>query len=232
MRRALLALLGALALGPAQAPTPAWAQAQVYEPAPPAGSAYVRIVNTLPVEVALRPDFLPAQRLGVTLPHQRVTAYTVVENVAGRTLRLEITEGSRRATGTLTATPGSFVTVLVHRGAGGNPAITALAEDTDFNRARARIAFYNTLPDCPAGGLVLLPGGQSVFADVPALQGRARSVNPVSAQVRAACGARVSPDFALQGLEAGGMYSVWLIPGPGAAPQAFLLRDSTAPFRR
>ncbi len=232
MRRALLTLLLGLGLAPAQAPTPAWAQAQVYEPAPPPGSAFVRIVNTLPSEIALRPDFLPPQRLGVALPHQRVTAYNVVENAAGRSLRLEVTEGTRRATATLTAAPGSFVTVLVHRGAGGNPAITPLAENTDFNRARARIAFYNTLPDCPAAGLVLLPGGQAVFAEVPALQGRARSVNPVAAQVRATCGARVAPDFALQGLEAGGMYSVWLMPGPGAAPLAFVLRDSTAPFRR
>jgi len=227
MRRALLGLLGAmLAVGPA------WGQGQVYEPAPPSGSAYVRIVNTLAGEISLRPDFLPPQRLGVVLPHQRVMAYSVVENVAGRTLRLEVTEGTRRATGTLTAAPGSFVTVLVHRGAGSNPAITALAEDTDFNRARARVAFYNTLPDCPAAGLLLQPAGQAVFADVPALQSRVRSVNPVAAQVRAVCGDRVSPDFALHGLEAGGMYSVWLIPGPGAAPQAFLLRDSTAPFRR
>lgn len=231
MRRLLPALLATLGLALAQ-PGEARAQGQVYEPAPPPGSAYVRLVNTLPAEVAVRPDFLPPQRLGVALPHQRVTAYTVVENVAGRTLRLELTEGPRRGTGTLTLAPGSFVTVLVHRGPGGNPAVTALVEDTDFNRARARIAFYNALPDCPAAGLLLLPGGQAVFSDVPALQNRARSVNPVQAQVRAACGERASPEFGLHGLEAGGMYSIWLVPGPGAAPLAFLLRDSTAPFRR
>jgi len=224
-RRFLPGLLGLVLAGPA------FGQGQVYEPAPPAGSAYVRLANTLPTEVSVRPDFLPPQRLGVTLPHQRVTAYTVVQNAAGRTLRLEVTEGARRATATLQAAPGSFVTVLVHRGAGGNPAVTAVVEDTDFNRARARIAFYNGLPDCPGAALLLQPGGQAVFNGVPPLANRARSVNPVQAQVRATCGDRASPDFALHGLEAGGMYSVWMVAGPGAAPQAFLLRDSTAPFR-
>lgn len=227
MRRRVLALFAALALAPAGA----LAQGQVYEPAPPRGSAFVRIVNTLPAAVQVRPDFLPAQTLG-TQPQQRVTAYTVVENVANRTLRLEVAEGARRGQGSFRATADGFVTVLIHRGADGNPAVTALPEDTDFNRARARLAFYNALPDCPAGALQLHPGGQAVVGDVPALGTRARSVNPVTAEVRAACGARASAPFALQGLEAGGMYSIWMIPGQGAAPEAFLTRDVTAPIRR
>jgi hypothetical protein len=230
MRGRLLALLAALAFAPPVAQE-ALAQGQVYEPAPPRGSAFVRIVNTLPAAIQLRPDFLPAQNLG-TQPAQRVMAYTVVENVANRTLRLEVTEGQRRGQGSFRAAPDGFVTVLVHRGADGNPAITAVAEDTDFNRARARLALYNVLPDCPSGALQLQPGGQAVVGEVPALGARARSVNPVTAEVRAACGARASANFPLQGLEAGGMYSVWMLPGSGAALDAFLTRDATAPIRR
>lgn len=224
-RRALLACVSALA--------PAWAfaQGQVYEPAPPRGSAFVRFANTLPAAVQLRPDFLPAFGLG-TQPAQRIGAYTVVENVANRTLRVEIAEGARRGQGSFRASPDSFVTVLVHRGPDGNPAIATVVEETDFNRARARLAFYNALPDCPAGALQLLPGGQAVLAEVPTLAGRARSVNPVTAEVRAACGARVSAAFTLQGLEPGGMYSVWMIPGATGAPEAFMTRDVTAPIRR
>jgi hypothetical protein len=230
MRFPFIGLLAFLAVGAAPA-SPALAQGQVYEPAPPQGSAYVRIVNTLPGEVQIQPDFLPAQRLG-TEPAQRVMAYTVVENVAGRALRLDVIEGQRRGQGSLSVAPGAFVTVIIHRGAGGNPAITAVSEDTDFNRARARLAFYNALPDCPAAAVQLQPGGQAVFSDIPALQGRARSVNPVAAQVRTSCGARASAAFALDGLEPGGMYSIWMIPGPhAAAPQAFLLRDTTAAYR-
>ncbi|MCX8134009.1 MAG: alginate O-acetyltransferase AlgF [Roseococcus sp.] len=227
MRRALLALLGGLAVPDAGA----LAQGQVYEPAPPRGSAFVRFVNTLQGAVQLRPDFLPAQGLG-TEPSQRVGSYTVVENVANRTLRVEVSDGARRGQGAFRASPDSFVTVLIHRGADGNPALTALAEETDFNRARARLAFYNALPDCPAAALQLLPGGQTIFADVPALGTRARSVNPVTAEVRAVCGQRASTPVALLGLEAGGMYSVLAIPGEGGTPTAFVTRDVTAPIRR
>jgi len=230
MRGIVLPVLAALALAPPAAPA-ALAQGQVYEPAPPRGSAFVRIVNTLPAAIQARPDFLPAQNLG-TQPAQRVMAYTVVENVANRTLRVEVTEGSRRGAGSFRATPDGFVTVLIHRGADGNPAVTAVAEDTDFNRARARLAFYNALPDCPSAALQLQPGGQAVVGEVPAMGTRSRSVNPVTAEVRAACGSRASANFALQGLEAGGMYSIWMIPGAGAAPEAFLTRDATAPIRR
>lgn len=230
MRKPVLALLGAMGFAPLGAGH-ALAQGQVYEPAPPRGSAYVRIVNTLPAAIQARPDFLPVQNLG-TQPAQRVMAYTVVENVAGRTLRVEVTEGSRRGQGSFRAAPDGFMTVIIHRGADGNPAVTAVAEDTDFNRARARLAFYNALPDCPSGALQLQPGGQTVVGDVPAMGTRARSVNPVTAEVRAVCGNRASASFSLQGLEAGGMYSIWMIPGAGAAPEAFLTRDATAPFRR
>lgn len=230
MRRFIVAVLSGLAAGAAPA-LPAHAQGEVYDPAPPRGSAYVRIVNTLPSEIQMRSDFLPALRLG-TAPAQRGIPYTVVENVAGRALRFEVAEGERRGQGTLSAAPGAFLTVIIHRGPGGNPAATAVSEDTDFNRARARLAFYNAMPDCPAAGVQLQPAGQAVFADVPTLQSRARSVNPVTAQVRAVCGTRTSTDFALQGLEAGNMYSIWLIPDGRGAPDAFLLRDTTAPFRR
>jgi hypothetical protein len=65
---------------------------------------------------------------------------------------------------------------------------------------------------------------------VPALATRARSVNPVSASIRGQCGERASPAFSLEGLEAGGMYSIWLI-NSGAQPTAFLTRDTTAVWR-
>ena len=104
MRRALLALAAGFAacLGSAGA---AFAQGQVYDPVPPRGSAYVRLVNVLPGEVTARPDFLPQQRLG-TQPAQRVMAFTTVENVANRQLRLEFQEGQRRGQATLRVEPG------------------------------------------------------------------------------------------------------------------------------
>lgn len=228
VRRSLAAnaLAVLLALGTASG---ARAQGQVYDPVPPRGSAYLRIVNGVEGELNARPDFLPAQRLAAT-PEQRAMAFTVVQNVANRQLRVEFQEGQRRGQAALRIEPGSFVTLLVHRAADGGLAATAIVDQPDFNRARARLAFYNGMPDCPAASLALHPSGPAVFEGVPALSTRARSVNPVSAEVRASCGDRTAAPVSLQGMEAGGMYSFWLIPG-ASAPTAFLSRDTTAVFR-
>ncbi len=205
------------------------AQGEVYEPAPPAGSAYVRLVNGVEGEVQARPDFLPQQRLGTAVT-DRVMAYTVVENAANRQLRLEFQEGQRAGQVSFRVAPGSFTTVLVHRAAGGGIAAAVITDTADFNRARAKIAFYNGLADCPTAALTLLPSGPAIFEGVAALQARARSVNPVRAQVQASCGPRQTTPIDLAGLEAGGMYSIWLI-GGGGNVGAFLTRDTTARYR-
>ena len=226
MRGVVRAALAAFA---ALLPAQVWAQAQVYDPVPPRGSAYVRLVNMLPGEVTARPDFLPQQRLGVA-PAQRVMAFTTVENVANRQLRLEFQEGARRGQATLRIEAGSFVTVLLHATASGSLAATPVVDAPDFNRARARLAFYNAMPDCPAAAVLIQPAGPAVFENVPSLATRARSVNPVTAEIRAQCAERASPPFPLEGLEAGGMYSIWLLGGT-PTPQAFVTRDSTAVWR-
>lgn len=225
MRRVLNLAAGLLALFCAG---DALAQGQVYDPVPPRGSAYLRIVNGVEGELSARPDFLPAQRLGVA-PAQRAMPFTVVPNVANRPLRVELQEGARRGQVALRIEPGSFVTLLVHRTADGLAA-TAITDVPDFNRARSRLAFYNGLAECPAATLSLLPSGPAIFEGVPSLATRARSVNPVTAQISASCGERAAAPIALEGLEAGGMYSIWLI-GGRAAPIAFLSRDTTAVYR-
>ncbi|WP_424810361.1 ABC transporter permease [Roseococcus sp. YIM B11640] len=225
----MLRLAGLVAAAQVWLATPGFSQSQVYDAAPPRGSAYVRLVNGLPGEVSARPDFLPQQRLGTGVA-ERAMPFTVVENVANRQLRLEFQEGQRRGTATFRAEAGSFTTVLLHATADGNITATAITDAADFNRARSRLAFYNGLPDCPAAALTLLPSGPAVFEDVPSLQTRSRSVTPVEAQVRASCGTRNAAPVALQGLEAGGMYSVWLI-GAGTNIGAFVTRDTTARYR-
>lgn len=227
MRRLFPSLLVGLAL--LAMPGTVRAQGQVYDPVPPRGSAYLRLVNMLPGEVTARPDFLPQQRLGAA-PAQRVMPFTAIENVANRALRLEFQEGARRGQANFRIEPGSFVTVLLHAGADGALAAAVVVDAADFNRARARMAFYNAVPGCPAASLSIHPGGPAVFEGVPPLATRARSVNPVSAEIRATCGASASEPFALEGLEAGGMYSIWMLPG-ASAPQAFITRDTTAIWR-
>jgi hypothetical protein len=199
LRAATLAVLAGAA-----APAAALAQggqAAVYDPLPPPGSAYVRFVNALGGELALKPDFLPAQRLG-TEPAGRVTPYAVVEKVAGRSLRLEASLGGRSGQAALKAEPGSYVTVILHRAADGGVAATPVVDQPDFNRARARLSFYNAAPDCPAASLAI-EDGPVVFDGVAAGTAKARSVNPVTAQLKASCAAQAAP----------GVVAVWPISG-------------------
>jgi hypothetical protein len=205
---------------------PAFAQQFLYEPSPPAGSAFLRFVNGLGAEATVTSGFLPAQRLGTT-PEQRAGAYQVVERVAGRSLPIEIAAAGATARATLTAAPGSFVTVLLLPTAASGIEATAITDLTEFNQLRARLSFYNAAPGCAGATLTLLPAGQAVFADVPRNASRSRSVNPVSAQLRASCGEATAPEFALAGIEAGGMYSIWLM-RPAGSPIAFMTRDTTA----
>jgi len=204
----------------------ATAQNQVYDPLPPPGSAYVRFVNALGGAVVLRPDFLPPQQLG-TASLQRVTQYLVVENVAGRNLVVDAQEGERSGRITLHAEPGSFVTVIVQQAAGQALTAVPVVDHTDFNQSRARLSFYNATPDCADASLVLEPSGPAVFQTVAPGTAKARTVNPVTATVRAACAGQAAEPFALSGLEAGGMYSIWLMFPDGHAT-AFVSRDTTA----
>ena len=203
----------------------AQAQMVLYDPLPPAGSAYVRLVNGLPGAVRAEPDFAPAVTLSADHAH-RVEPYRVVENAAGRKLGLAVAGAHLE----LQVKPGSFNSVVITRQGG---AVTALAieERSEFNQARARLSFDNAIAGCADGKLDLAPGGQNVFADVAAGQSRMRNVNPVEASVRASCGGKAPILVALGALEAGGQYSVWLM-APSGSPEAFVVRDTTAPYRR
>lgn len=238
-RRAPVLMACLLAAGMVAAPVPGQSQGagqgsgqgQVYDPQPPAGSAYMRFVNALDAELTLRPGFLPQRRLG-TSPEQRVTAYLVVERVADRPLLLEAQAPSLTGRATLRAAPGSYVTVILHRALDGGIAASPVVDQAEFNRARARLSFYNATADCADARLSLAPDGTVIFQEVAPGAVKTRSVNPVSAELRGECGGQAAAPFALEGLEPGGTYSIWLMRPAGTTPIAFLGRDVTAPWRR
>ena len=219
MRRTLL--LGSLAW-------PGAAQQVLYQPLPPTGSAYLRIVNATAELLIIRANTIGHVSLG-TDPLQRASPYAVQEAVADRPVELAFTAGSARGDMTLLVEPGSFNTLIVVTD-GAALRTMPVVDQTQFNQTRARLTFYNATTGCAAAGLVLDPDGQSVFADVQQGTARMRSVNPVSAQVRVACGASRSAPFALGALEAGGQYSVWMMMVSGQ-PIGFVTRDTITPWR-
>jgi hypothetical protein len=207
----------------------AWSQHQVYDPLPPAGSAYIRFVNALDTELTVRLDAVPGQHLGVGLD-QRVTAYFVVERVAGRNLPLDAQAGSRSGHLGVQAEPGSYVTMVLRRARGGDVEAIPIVDHSEFNQARARLSFYNATTDCVSAALALDPDGPAVFQDVNPGTVKTRSVNPVNARLSASCAGLPPASLALDGLEPGGVYSIWLM-APDGRSTAFLTRDTTAPWR-
>ncbi len=208
-------------------PALATGQSQLYDAPPPPGSAWLRFINTLGVPVALRPDFSPARELG-TDSDSRVGHYTVVERVAGRRLGISLMAAGQTGTASLSLEPGSFTTVLLHAAAATGIAATAVTDNADFNRARAKLGFYNAAPGCAVAELRLDPGGAPVFQGLAPLAVQTRAVTPVAASVVALCNGVALAPVALTTIEAGNSYSVWLMQPPGAAPFAFFAPDTLA----
>jgi hypothetical protein len=230
MIRALMIRALMLAALLAAAWRPAAAQQVLYTPVPPKGSAYIRFANGLDGPARLAPDFLPAQLLGAN-GADRVTPYAVVQNVQGRTLGLRIRNGLRVRYASFSVPPGGFVTVILAPFGATGIAATPVTDKTAFNQTRAHLAFYNATPACPAASVKLLPSEATVFDAVPPGAAATRSVNPVQATVVAACGMLQAPPVALDQLQAGGMYSLWLIAPKLGQTLSFLSHDSTLPWQ-
>ncbi|MEJ1976569.1 MAG: hypothetical protein WDN49_11160 [Acetobacteraceae bacterium] len=171
---------------------------------------------------------MPAQSLGVA-PAQRVSAYAVVDRVAGRNLALAARQGDRVVHATLHVEPGAYLTVLLQPAAGGL-AVVPVVDQAEFNQARARLAFYNATGSCSAGSLALEPKGVSVFSDVAPGASKMRNVNPVEAQLQASCAGQTAPDLSVAGMAVGSSYSIWLML-PDGHPVVFMTRDMTLPYK-
>ncbi len=223
MRHGWMALLTLLAAMPAAG------QEALYGAQPPPGSAFVRFVNATATSVDVRPSFAASSTLGTAGP-SRVSAYAVVDRVAGKTLSLEVRAAGQSAQTTLSVAPDSFDTVLVRNDASGTLSAAVVKDGSEFNQARARLSFYNATPDCPSASLALLPAGTAVFSDVAAGAVRTRTVNPVKALVRASCTGHTADDVMLENMEVGGSYSVWLML-PDGHPATFVTRDTTLPYK-
>jgi hypothetical protein len=223
-RRLLLgaALLTGLGLPQAQAQAP-----MLYEQRLPDDTAFIRIINALPGDVTVKADFAPAftQRSGDA---DRVGPYVPAEKVVGRESTLEIAQGGETAKASLSFKQG-YNTVILQR-QDGKLTATNLADSLEFNQLRARLAFYNLIPGCADGSLTLQGSNQAVFTGVAPNTTKARSVNPTSASVQAACGGKPAPVQDLGKLDAGGQYSVWLM-APAGTPTTLLARDRIAPGR-
>ena len=202
------------------------AQPMLYAQRLPEGTVYIRLASALPAAATVGTDFAGPVSLG-DADATRISPYFVAGNAGGKTVTLQVNEGGKTATATIQPKSGTFITVVLEeKGAGVTAAI--VTDHPEYNQLKARLTFYNATSDCPAGSLA--QGGRAVFSNVGPNGVMARSVNPSNATVVAACGEEKAKPLDLGMLDAGGLYSVWMMK-PGGQLTAFMAHDTIAPPR-
>jgi hypothetical protein len=207
--------------------SPASAQILLYAQRLPEGTVYMRLVNALPGAATIQTDFAGKVNLGAD-GAARVSPYFVSTTAGGKTVALQVDEGGKSATSTFQPKSGTFITVVLHR-TGDKIAASIITDKPEYNQLRARLAFYNATPDC-AGGTLAEASGPSIFSNIAPDGAAARGINPVAAKVVAGCTAGKAPPLDLGQLDAGGLYTVWMM-RPEGNLVAFVAHDTIAPPR-
>ena len=205
----------------------AHAQPLLYAQRLPEGTVYIRLANALPAAASVQTDFAGKVDLGADGAN-RISPYFVAGNAGGKTVSVQVSEAGKTATATFEPKSGTFITVVLHPKADGVTA-AIVTDKPEYNQLKARLTFYNATTDCAAGSLAEQVG-RPVFSNMPPDSVQARSINPVAATVTAACGGGKAPPLALGQLEAGGLYSVWMM-RPAGQVTAFVAHDLIAPPR-
>lgn len=207
--------------------TPGQAQegalSQLYAARPPAGSSFVRVVNPTAETLLVQVAGGPAQRIG---PQAPATSYAIV--AGGKPFVVQV--GGKKAA-TLDVKPDSFGTWVLRREGSGH-AFTAIDDTGDVPDAlKAELRFYNLVPGCAKAQLQIAPAGTPVVRDVAPMSAGARSVNPVQAQLAAACGSATSAAQALPALQAGDHLSLFMT-GSADKPVLTMQPARTDAFKR
>lgn len=189
------------------------ALAQLYAARPPAGSSFVRLVNPDGAALKVKLADGPVQTLSGA---KVVSTYAIVK---GNTPFVVEIDGKRTAP--MQVAPDSFNT-LVPRRDGGKVTFTVIDDGGGSQDAlKAELRFYNLSSDCASARLDVAPSGPVLFPNVAAQASAARSINPVSARLTAACAQPQSPAasqaLALPALQPGDHYNLFLT-GTAAKP--------------
>ncbi|HDS1037196.1 TPA: alginate O-acetyltransferase AlgF [Stenotrophomonas maltophilia] len=193
----------------AQQGAPEGRLAQLYAARPPAGSAFVRVLNPGAAAVKAGVANGADQNVG---PTARATRYAIVEGGKPFTVRVA---GKPRTQAAVAA--GSFTTLVLDAAAPSKP-VSVLEDGGGTSDAlKAEIRFYNLAGACAQGKLAMADKGAVVFPAVAAGRSAARGINPVKARLVAGCGGKDSAPLELPALQPGDHYSLFLT-GTASAP--------------
>ena len=181
----------------------AHAQETLYQAAPPANAAFVRVVNALdgaPVTVTLA-----GQGFEDALAARQVSAYHVVPQGAPL-----LALPGLHASQVLNVAAGHFYTVALG-GTRARPLLSVLGEaqsQSSQGVTQARLSLYN-LSSVPAS-LLTADGKVTLVQALPALGARSLNVNPVNVQLRVEQGGQTLTTLPAARLQARASYGVFV----------------------
>ena len=198
---ALACVLVLLLIAPAPATSAEGVLAQLYAARPPAGSAFVRVVNPnhAPANVKL------AGHIAEQLSNQQpASSYIVIPAEFTYAIDFQGNVSSHHA-----PKAGAFVSLIAQPAGDRLQYITIEDPATSGDGLKAELRFYNLAPGCGPARLTLGPDGPAVFSNTAEMSAQSRAINPVSADVVGWCGKR-SVAMTLPTLAAGNYYSIFL----------------------
>ncbi|MFM2248238.1 MAG: hypothetical protein RL071_4313 [Pseudomonadota bacterium] len=189
----------------------AFAADDLYAAAPPAGSAFVRVVHAKP-GAAAAPATVGGKSAG-SVAFGQASAYIVVP------------QGEREAavggaTSKLTVAAGGFYTVALTASG-----VTVVADGTNSNLAKALLSVYN-FSGKPTLDLKTADGAQTVVAGVAGGAAGSRAVNPLTTGLLVTSGAETVWTQPPVTLDRGAAYSL-IVLGPPEKPSATWVKSST-----
>lgn len=194
--------------------------ARLYLAKPPAGSAYVRVVN--PSQVAID------VRIGARAPVDKIasgtnssTPYRVVPG--GGEFDLSVNGVAIN----LKPVADRFSTIVLQKTKSGFVSHVIVEDALDMDGLKAELRFYNFIDACVAN--LSLPGGSIIFEQVPTNETRRRAINPVKANLSAGCNSGPTANVQLPVLRSGDHYSLFLL-GNRDTPLLTGQLDETEPY--
>lgn len=176
----------------------ALAQEGLYDPAPPANSAYVRAFN------------LDASSTELTVEKKNYGKL----NTLSASAYLIVPEGKQnalvnKASQSLSFSAGKYYTLLLQGGK-----VQVMEDESNTNRAKALITLYN-LTDSKNVGLKTADGKATVFKDVEIGKSKSQAVNGIKVALSVVNGNDTLQTFKETQLERGAAYSVFVTGSKG-----------------
>jgi alginate O-acetyltransferase complex protein AlgF len=192
--------------------------AGLYAAQPPAGSAFVRVVNT---GAAVQLSWEGATTVALPIAGSLATAYRVVDPAHPP----KIMVNGKTIMPAQWPAPASFSTWALTPSGDGVAVI--VDEPAAANALKVALRVVNLVPGCALS--LKTSTGAVVFAAVRPDESQVRNINPVKATVLAQCGTAVSDPLVISGLQAGSRYSVFAH-GDAQAPRLSGQIDTTEAY--